>query len=65
MVIAGIAVAALTVLALQAFLVLERGNLGLDSSNVHYLARHFARKSDIPRGLRVFERVSGQRRKGV
>ena len=34
--------------------VLEKGNLGLDSVNVDYLDKHFARRTDVPRGLRIF-----------
>jgi hypothetical protein len=45
--------------------VLESSDLGLDSTNVEYLQQHFAREADIPRGLRVFVRVSGERHKGV
>jgi hypothetical protein len=38
--------------------VLEASNLGLDRANVDYLNRHFDRKPDIPRGLRIFVRDS-------
>jgi alpha-1,2-mannosyltransferase len=40
--------------------VLESSDLGLDSTNVHYLRSHFAQEADIPRGLRIFVRVSGK-----
>jgi Dolichyl-phosphate-mannose-protein mannosyltransferase len=36
--------------------VLEQSNLGLDSANVTYLTRHFARETNIPRGLRIYVR---------
>jgi hypothetical protein len=45
--------------------VLQAGNPGLDSSNVQYLRTHFARREDIPRGLRIFVRMQGGRRKRV
>jgi hypothetical protein len=45
--------------------VLESSNLGLDSSNVEYLQHHFARRADIPRGLRVFVRQDGERHRGL
>jgi alpha-1,2-mannosyltransferase len=45
--------------------VLQAGNPGLDSSNVQYLRTHFARRVDIPRGLRIFVRMQGGRRKDV
>jgi hypothetical protein len=36
--------------------VLQAGNPGLDSANAQYLRTHFARRADIPRGLRIFVR---------
>ncbi len=44
--------------------VLEKGNLGLDSVNVDYLDKHFARQTDVPRGLRIFVRHSPARHFG-
>jgi hypothetical protein len=38
--------------------VLQAGNVGLDSSNVSYLHHHFDREAHLPRGLRVFVRQS-------
>ncbi|MGA2305438.1 MAG: glycosyltransferase 87 family protein [Acidimicrobiales bacterium] len=36
--------------------VLQAGNPGLDSANAQYLRTHFARRADVPRGLRIFVR---------
>jgi alpha-1,2-mannosyltransferase len=40
--------------------VLEKGNLGIDSANVDYLHTHFDREAHIPRGLRIYRRESRQ-----
>ena len=45
--------------------VLESSDLGLDSANERYLRSHFAQEVDIPRGLRIFVRVSGERHKNA
>jgi hypothetical protein len=38
--------------------VLQHGNLGLDSANVSYLRHHFDREGHLPRGLTIYRRDS-------
>jgi alpha-1,2-mannosyltransferase len=42
-------------------IVLEKSNLGLDSANQSYLTRHFDRRRDVPRGLRIYVRPTAGR----
>lgn len=41
--------------------VLEKNDLGLDSANVSYLAKHFALERNLPRGLRIYVRPLSRR----
>jgi hypothetical protein len=40
--------------------VLQHGNLGLDSANVSYLQHHFDQEEHLPRGLRIYMRDSAR-----
>lgn len=40
--------------------VLQHGNLGLDSANVSYLQHHFDQEERLPRGLRIYIRDSAR-----
>jgi hypothetical protein len=45
--------------------VLESSDLGLNDANVDYLHSYFESEADLPRGLRIYVRLSSHRRGGV